>query len=135
MPKIEVFLLHSNELNGIVPSFIGNLSLLKNLTLAYNSLAQGVIPHELGNLSRLQHLWMTDCNLVEEILESLEIIMDMVYLELSQNDQLTSRIPNKLMVLSNMTNLLLFKNNLSGSITGNINNLKSLVNLDRESMS
>jgi len=78
---------------------------------------------------------MTDCNLVEEILESLGIITDMVYLELSQNDQLTSRIPNKLMVLSNMTNLLLFKNNLSGSITGNINNLKSLVNLDRESMS
>ena len=98
MPKIEVFLLHSNELNGIVPSFIGNLSSLKNLTLAYNPLAQGVIPHELGNLSRLHHLWMTDCNLLEEIPESLRNITDMVYVDLSQN-QLTGNIPNKLMVL------------------------------------
>ena len=82
--------LNSNQLNGTIPSELGNLSNLTNLWLQDNQLT-GEIPLVLGNLSNLVDLKL-------------------------DNNQLTSGIPTELGNLSNLINLSLANNPLSGSI-------------------
>jgi Leucine-rich repeat (LRR) protein len=89
--------LHVNNLNGTIPTELGNLSGLVYLDLGANSLS-GTIPTSLGSLSKL-----TDLNLGE--------------------NQLTGSIPSELGNLSSLNNLNLGSNQLSGTIPLELGNL------------
>jgi Leucine-rich repeat (LRR) protein len=93
-----------HNLNGTIPSELGNLSQLTTLDLSWNDLT-GSIPAELGNLSQLTTL------------------------DLNWND-LTGSIPAELGNLSQLTTLNLSSNQLTGSISVELENLSQLTNLD-----
>ncbi len=92
------------NLNGSIPTELGNLTALTSLSLSLNDLT-GSIPSELGNLTALTNL------------------------NLSIN-YLTGSIPSELGNLTALTNLSLSLNDLTGSIPSELGNLTALTNLN-----
>ena len=92
-----------NQLTGVIPSEIGNLTNLQYLTLENNQLT-GVIPLEIGNLTNLEYLKLT-------------------------NNQVSGDIPSEIWNLTNLRHLYLGGNQLTGEIPSEIENLTSLVDL------
>jgi gliding motility-associated-like protein len=93
-----------NNLVGLIPTQIGNLSALTSLDLAYNKI-NGSLPSQLGSLPNL-----TFINI--------------------RNNQLSGNIPTSLGDLSNLTVLLLGNNQLSGTIPKELGNLAKLTQID-----
>jgi len=92
--------LSSNNLEGSIPSSIGNLINLKFLTVEINHLS-GSIPSSIGNLVNLSDLRLN-------------------------SNQLSGSIPSSMGNLVNLRYLDLYYNQLSGSIPSSIGNLASL---------
>ncbi len=86
-----------NNLSGVLPSAIGNLSDLIFLDLSANELS-GSIPNEIGNLNNLAGLVLS-------------------------NNQLSGNIPNEIGNLNNLTYLKLYNNQLSGCYGEDLINL------------
>ncbi len=95
-----------NQLTGEIPPELGRLANLEKLTLAQNGLT-GPIPSEIGNLNRLWFLSLKQNSLSGRIppeighLEALEI------LDLRQNPNIAGPIPNDILNLQNLEQLLL----------------------------
>jgi len=91
--------LNNNQLSDSIPTELGNLTLLKQLSLNSNQLS-GSIPTELGNLINLEELYLG-------------------------NNQLTGGIPTGLSNLDSLNNLYLQSNELDGTVPdfNGINNL------------
>ena len=92
--------LSSNQLNGVIPPELKNLSNLANLHLWSNQLS-GSIPPNLGSLSSLS-------------------VLDLAF------NQLSGNIPPELGSLSSLTDLFLDGNQLTGSIPTELGSLSSL---------
>ena len=123
--------LQSNNLVGTLPSSLGNLSNLQNLSLYSNQLT-GSIPPELGNLSNLQILNLYDNQLTGSIPTELGSLSNLTQLNLFLN-QLTGNIPTELGNLSNLTYLDLYYNQLTGSIPTSLGSLANLGTLSLSS--
>ena len=93
--------LAGNNLQGEIPSALGNLDAAGSLELNNNFLT-GTIPEELGNMT---NLWSLDLG----------------------NNQLTGTIPNSIWNITQIHWILLYQNQLSGSIPADVGNL---INLD-----
>jgi Leucine-rich repeat (LRR) protein len=96
--------LNNNNLTGNLPSSIGNLTALNQLSLANNKLI-GTIPAEIGNILPLKILYLF-------------------------GNQLTGSIPDNFINLVNVENLWLYANQLSGTVPVNIGNLAALKSLN-----
>nr|CAN77471.1 hypothetical protein VITISV_029764 [Vitis vinifera] len=83
--RLEVLSLVGNLMDGTLPPFLGNISTLKQLNLSYNPFAPSRIPPELGNLTSLEILWLTQCNLVGPIPDSLGRLKRLTDLDLALN--------------------------------------------------
>jgi len=101
---LERLSLDSNQINGPIPSTLGNLIKLKYLSLCSNQI-NGPISSTLGNLIKLK------------------------YLSLCSN-QINGPIPSTLGSLTNLEYLSLFSNQIIGSIPAELGNLRSLKNLN-----
>ncbi|MCK4761701.1 MAG: fibronectin type III domain-containing protein, partial [Candidatus Aminicenantes bacterium] len=124
---VERIELSDNNLAGIIPDSIGNLSKLNTLDLARNQIT-GAIPGSIGNLSNLLFLHLESNQLVGSIPPALGNLSNLSYLYLYDN-QLTGTIPVELENLSNLRSLALHQNNLNGNIPlwmGNLSNLQGL---------
>ena len=119
--------LNGNQLTGGIPSELGNLSNLTWLWLAGNQLT-GEIPPELGGLSNLTLLWLWSNQLTGEIPPELGRLSNLTELVLSRN-QLTGEIPPELGSLSNLTGLSLNGNQLTGEIPPELGGLSNLQQL------
>ena len=97
---VDTLYIGNNNLNGFIPSTIGDLTHLKALALSGNTLS-GSIPSTIGNLSQLTRLSISQC-------------------------QLSGSIPSSIGNLSNLTWVALWQNNLSGVIPASFWNLTSL---------
>ena len=115
-------------ISGIIPSELGQLSKLWQLTLKSNQLT-GAIPSELGQLSKLFDLNLTDNNLSGAIPKELGQLSRLDRLDLGQN-QLGGSIPRELGQLSELYGLNLSGNNLSGTIPPELGQLVKLGELD-----
>ena len=100
LTELEVLYLWENDLTGPVPTWLGGLIELQQLSLGHNRLS-GSIPLELGRLTKLDTLY------------------------LAGND-LTGGIPYSLSDLPSLTRLFLYDNNLGGSIPSVLGNLEML---------
>ncbi len=143
--------LYENNLRGIIPESIGNLSKLEMLSLSYNYLS-GEIPVSLGkllhlkililsdnslsgsieniinNLHGIETLWLGGNNLKGEIPGSIENLRNLESLEFTRN-QLSGKIPSGLCNLTNLRHLQLGGNNFSGSIPEDLIKLQKLERL------
>ncbi len=117
-----------NNLNGSIPSELGNLTALTSLSLSLNDLT-GSIPSELGNLTALTNLNLSINLLTGSIPSELGNLTALTNLSLSLND-LTGSIPSELGNLTALTNLNLSFNDLTGSIPSELGNLTALTSLN-----
>ncbi|XP_030534649.2 probable LRR receptor-like serine/threonine-protein kinase At3g47570 [Rhodamnia argentea] len=113
-----------NPIFGEIPKTIGNLVNLEVLWMGNNFLS-GAIPSELGNLQNLTVLILCNNNLSGVIPSSLQKTKKLLKLYLDGN-QLYGHIPSHLEKCQNLMELDLANNNLNGSIFPAIKTLLSL---------
>lgn len=116
--------LSENELRGIIPTELGNLTKLEALSLAENWL-HGMIPPELGNLTGLTLLYLYSNLLDGAIPTELGNLSKLEQLALSWN-RLEGTIPAELGNLVHLEWLVLSGNRLRGTIPVVLGNLESL---------
>jgi len=122
--QVRTLYLDNNQLNGHIPTEIGNLSHLTFLKLNRNKLS-GNIPPELGNLSNLQYLWLDNNQLSGSIPIQLGNLSKLGWLSLEKN-QLSGSIPKSIGNLTKLSRIFFSKNKFSGSIPPELGNLSSL---------
>jgi Leucine-rich repeat (LRR) protein len=123
--KLEALKLGGNSLKGSIPSELGNLVNLEALYLYENSL-EGSIPSELGNLVNLEALYLNDNSLDGSIPSELGHLVNLEALNLGGNS-LEGSIPSELGNLVNLEEMELNYNSLEGSIPSELGNLLNLV--------
>ncbi|KAJ3063741.1 hypothetical protein HDU98_000475 [Podochytrium sp. JEL0797] len=117
------------NLDGPIPSELGNLKALTHLAMGLNSL-HGHIPASVGSLLNLQHLSFSGNRLSGPIPIELGALGNLRALHLSSND-FTGGIPDELGRLSKLERLYLGSNSqLGGAIPVSFGNLESLRELD-----
>jgi len=119
--RVTTIKLTSDNLDGSIPSSLGNLKPLYDLELDNNQL-RGSIPSSLGNLSHLYILVLKHNQLSGNIPLSFGNLLSTNYLLLSDN-QLSGNIPSSLGNLYNLFVLVLGNNQLSGRIPSSFGNL------------
>lgn len=144
--RVTYLSLHGNNLMGILPSSIGNLSKLSQLYVGFNKITgnlpaslgnlinlnyldldfndfNGTIPSTLGNLINVTYLGFSNNQLTGQIPPSLGNMTKLNEVDLSHN-HLTGNIPPELgMLAKNHANLILDHNNLSGFISKSLDSL------------
>ena len=129
--KVTGLDLSANNLTGMIPAELGNLTNLENLVLVGDplggdNLLSGEIPTELGNLTNLEELNLSFNQLSGEIPASLGNLSNLKQLWLVYN-QLSGEIPASLGNLTNLEALILYKNQLSGELPQSLTNLTNLI--------
>jgi len=125
-----------NNLNGEIPSEIGELTNLNKLTIGNNPGLAGTIPIEIeylvlleglgiGNCSSLEFINLWENKLTGNIPPEIGNLDSLKFLELYSN-QLTGTIPPELSNCSNLEELWLDHNQLSGTIPPELANLNNL---------
>ena len=131
LANLQDLSLWGNQLSGSIPPQLGNLANLQALVLSSNQLS-GSIPPELGNLANLQGLFLDNNQLSGSIPSDLGNLYHLELLRLGFN-QLSGSIPPELGNLANLYQLYLEYNQLSGSIPSELGDLANLWGLDLSS--
>ncbi len=116
--------LEDNNLQGNLPSKIGDLTALTHIYFINNQLS-GAIPSTLGDLLQLERLYLHENQLTDSIPSELGNLSQLTSLELGDN-QLSGTMPKEIFNLTNLTSLSLYENNLFGSLPQEINQLTNL---------
>jgi Leucine-rich repeat (LRR) protein len=124
LTNLENFDFGNNRLSGVIPDTIRNLSRLITITLSGNTL-QGTIPDWIGNLRDLQYLYVNNNQLSGSIPSSLGRLTNLYALQLVDN-QLSGNIPIEIGTMSSLVSLYLSGNQLTGQIPHEIGNLRNL---------
>jgi hypothetical protein len=119
--------LYRNNLNGSIPTEIGDLDGLRGLHLGENSLT-GNIPAEIGNLTDLTTLYLFQNQLEGPITNTIGNLVNLEQFAISSNN-LTGEIPSEIGNLTKLVRIQLYRNNLSGTLPKSIGNLTNLVKL------
>jgi len=119
--------MYSNGLRGVIPSTIGNLTNLIDLSF-YNNHLSGPIPSTIGNLVQLNHLTLFGNQLSGSIPSEIGNLVKLYNLHL-HNNQLTGSIPSEISNMAGLYRIVLSNNQLSGTIPSGIGNLANLLEL------
>ncbi|XP_051139023.1 probable LRR receptor-like serine/threonine-protein kinase At3g47570 [Andrographis paniculata] len=121
--RLQAFGLSKNRLSGTIPSWIGNLTFLGRLSMAECGL-EGQIPESFGRLRYLKLLQLSQNRLTGSIPPG---IFNSSILEISlRSNRLEGTIPPDIgYTLTDIRNLNLGENNLSGEIPGSLSNASS----------
>ncbi|KAK3423743.1 hypothetical protein EUGRSUZ_H00945 [Eucalyptus grandis] len=130
LSKLATLYVYNNSLSSCIPLEMGNMTNLEVLHMDTNLLT-GPIPSTLGNLTKLTELHLFANELSGSIPLELGNLCAMLDLALSEN-QLTSTIPFSLGNLTNLGSLFLCRNHLSGSIPKSLGDLVNLVVLEMD---
>ncbi|PPD96286.1 hypothetical protein GOBAR_DD06690 [Gossypium barbadense] len=125
LPNLAELDLSTNELYGIIPPKISQLSKLTYLDLSFNQFS-GKIPPEISHLVHLQTLHLAGNQLNGSIPREIGQLKFLTELALCSN-KLNGCIPASLGKLSRLLSLILFDNSLSGPIPPELGNLRNLV--------
>ena len=125
--RVWSLLLHENELAGLIPPELGDLTNLNHLYLYTNALS-GAIPPELAGLGDLKRLILYSNELSGPIPPELDRLANLELLYLDSNE-LSGPIPPELGRLANLELLYLDSNELSGPIPPELGRLASLERL------
>jgi hypothetical protein len=110
--RVEQVSLSNNNLTGYIPSSIGNLTWLGNLTL-YNNNLSGTIPEAIGRCIRLTGLYLWNNQMSGYLTDSICkcIALNALYLN---NNHFTGKIPVQLNQLTNLGILIISDNQFDG---------------------
>ena len=128
LTELQSLALYNNHLTGTIPPEIGGLAQLTTLGLGYNQL-EGAIPVEIGNLTELRGLYLDHNRLSGSIPAEIGNLGNLFRLSLAGN-QLTGQIPGEMGNLTNLQALHLSHNQLSGEIPDELSRLTNLQDLD-----
>ncbi|ONK72923.1 uncharacterized protein A4U43_C04F24960 [Asparagus officinalis] len=120
--------LEDNLLYGPIPAKISNLVNLTYLNLSNNFL-NGSIPSDISKLRRLERFYLSNNLLSGEIPPSLGQIPHLGLVDISRN-MLSGSIPDTLSNLAQLRRLMLHNNQLSGTIPSSLGNCINLEILD-----
>ncbi|XP_037494669.1 receptor-like protein 9DC3 [Jatropha curcas] len=124
----------NNNINGPIPSFIGNFNQLQYLFLSYNNFS-GPIPPSFANLSQLFILYMKNNNINGPIPSFIGKCNQLLLLSLSYNN-FSGPIPSDICRLSSLWYLSLSNNLLSGQVCQfKYNNTLEYVDLSHNKLS
>lgn len=115
---------HNSRLSGAIPREFGRLTRLRTLNLESNRIS-GPIPHEIGLLPHLQVIRLSRNDLSGELPPSILSSATLSYIDLTDNE-LTGVIPADFSVRSRIYTLRLGYNQLTGQIPKEIGELRSL---------
>ena len=118
--RVTRLALSNKGLNGTIPSEFGSLEMLTYLNLRTNNLT-GSIPSTLGNLLNLTYMNLHSNNLSGNIPDLSTTMLEELYLannydEMVEGSGLTGPVPTWLNGMTNMRELWLWGNRLSGTI-------------------
>ena len=122
--RVTRLYLQKNNLNGKIPSTIGDLTALKSLQMNNNKLS-GSIQKNLGKLKKLQWLRLEGNELTGAIPIQLGKMTNLRFLYISGN-KLSGKIPKQLGKLSKLKRLYVGKTELSGQLPKQLGKLKKL---------
>ena len=126
LSQLQVLYLHNNQLTGTIPVWLSQLNQLAQLSLSDNQLT-GMIPTELAQLSQLRGLRLSNNQLTGAIPTELAQLSQLLQLHLDHN-QLTGEIPVELTQLPQLAGvrLSLDHNQLTGEIPTKLGQLSRL---------
>uniref|UniRef100_A0A0D9XUE0 non-specific serine/threonine protein kinase n=1 Tax=Leersia perrieri TaxID=77586 RepID=A0A0D9XUE0_9ORYZ len=116
--------LKQNQLTGSIPSEIENLAGLTAI-LMDNNMLSGQIPSTITNLPNLMFLSLSHNKLSGEIPQSIGTIEQLLKLYLQEND-LTGPIPSSIARCTNLVKLNISRNKLNGSIPPDLFSISTL---------
>ena len=122
--RVHRIILTDQDLDGVIPPTLGDLTGLTRIDLDENSLT-GEIPAQLGNLVSVTHLYLFENKLTGTIPPELGSMVNLQVLYISDN-AFTGTIPTELGDLSSLTQLILGDNDLTGPIPEEIGGMASL---------
>jgi PKD repeat protein len=133
---VEILIIGENNMNGTLPSEIGNLTNLNHLIISQQHLLHGQIPKEIGNLTNLEDLYLNNNSFTGRIPSEIGNLTKIQYLWLQYN-LLTDSIPASIGNLYSLSNLDISHNQLTGQIPSRIGNLVHLnyLSLDDNNLS
>ncbi len=124
LSKLEELSLYGNDFTGPIPPELSNLANLTGLRLAFNRLS-GSIPVELGNLTQLTVLGLDDNQLSGAIPSQLGNLAKLTLLNLDKN-KLTGSVPSTFGNFPEMWRLWLEDNQLGGELPSELGTLAKL---------
>ncbi|KAM0923181.1 hypothetical protein ACQ4PT_005737 [Festuca glaucescens] len=127
--RLTMLMLDGNNLQGNLPSSIGNLSSSLETFFLRNNKISGHIPAEIGNLKGLSWLYMDYNLLTGNIPLTIGNLHSMVYLSFAQN-VLSGEIPDTIGNLVQLSSLKLDGNNFTGRIPASIGRCTQLQELN-----
>ncbi|KAL5768304.1 hypothetical protein ACOSQ2_015087 [Xanthoceras sorbifolium] len=131
---LKRLILHHNQLEGSIPSSLGQCKELLRISLDGNKFT-GIIPRNIGNLSLLQELYLDTNDLKGSIPPEIGNLHNLKVLSL-HNNSLTGLIPSTIFNISKLESIGLYMNRLSGPLPSTIGlglpNLKELLLWDNE---
>ncbi|KAH0710058.1 hypothetical protein KY284_011485 [Solanum tuberosum] len=122
LEKIEVSL---NQLNGVLPTSLGNLSASLQIFSAFGSKIKGTIPVGVGNLTSLTCMYLDSNELTGVIPNTIGKLknLERIYLEYNR---LEGYIPTDICQLSKLGDIYISHNMIRGAIPACFGELKSL---------
>ncbi|KAM0864607.1 hypothetical protein ACQ4PT_043808 [Festuca glaucescens] len=127
--RLTMLIMAGNNLQGELPSSVGNLSItIQWLWLSENKIS-GPIPPEIGNLKSLTMLYMDYNHLTGDIPTTIGNLNSLVDLTFAQN-RLSGQIPDNIGNLVQLRALKLDGNNLAGAVPASIGRCTQLQKLN-----
>ncbi|KAJ4952014.1 hypothetical protein NE237_028846 [Protea cynaroides] len=126
-PNLLYIDISGNNINGTIPSSLGNCTNLTSVDLSRNKLT-GSIPHDLGNLVDLQHLNLSYNQLQGPFPPDISNCVKLFYLNVGSNS-LNGSIPQSMRNLTELRNLILGENWFTGGIPDFLSDFDELLEL------
>ncbi|XP_044472928.1 receptor-like protein EIX1 isoform X2 [Mangifera indica] len=130
---LEYLCLYNNSLVGVISEDIGNMTSINWLDLSLNGL-KGKIPKSMGRLCNLRSVFLSCIELNQDVSEVLDIFSGCVADRLENvyllSSQLSGLLSNQLGQFKSLVNLQLSVNLISGPIPASLGELSALRSLD-----
>jgi Leucine-rich repeat (LRR) protein len=125
--NVKVMLFDGNFLSGPIPTGLGDLSTLEELSLSRSKFT-GTIPTELGALTNLQSLSMSNTTLSGRIPTEFGRLRQLGEARMNRN-RLNGTFPTEMGLLQSLVTLELDRNLLTGTLPIELSNMTSLTSL------